>query len=70
MDHRELVALAAQMMRHNPEYLADAARGAPVGNSVVGSLISLLHGVPRQYAEPAVFEAARALRKPQRRKGD
>jgi hypothetical protein len=56
------VALALEMLRGSPEYVEDARAGAPVGNSVVGSLLSLPpHSIPRQYAEQAVAEALRAL---------
>jgi hypothetical protein len=55
------VQLALVMLRGEPGYIADARAGAPVGNSVVGSLLSLLHGVPRQYAEPAVMQALAQL---------
>ena len=41
-------------MRGNPEYLDDARKGVPVGNSVVGSLLNLIYRVPRQYAEEYV----------------
>lgn len=60
MDHKQAVKVACAMMRGNPEYRADAKRFAPVGNSVVGNLLSLLHGMPRQYAERAALEAARS----------
>lgn len=49
--------IALAMLRESPEYLQDAREGAPVGNSVVGSLLSLVHRVPRQYAEQAVLDA-------------
>jgi hypothetical protein len=49
--------IALALLRESPEYLEDAREGAPVGNSVVGSLLSLVHKVPRQYAEQAVLEA-------------
>jgi len=55
------VRLALAMLRESPEYVADARVGAPVGNSVAGSLLSLFHGIPRQYAEPAVVQALRLL---------
>lgn len=49
--------IALALLRESPEYLDDAREGAPVGNSVVGSLLSLVHHVPRQYAEQAVRDA-------------
>ena len=49
--------LALTVLRESPEYLDDAREGCKVGNSVVGSLLSLQHGIPRQYAEQAVADA-------------
>lgn len=49
--------LAVKMLRESPEYLADAREGYKVGNSVIGSLLSLQYKIPRQYAEQAVAEA-------------
>jgi hypothetical protein len=49
--------LALELLRGNDTYIADARAGAPVGNSVVGSLLSLQHSIPRQYAEEAVRHA-------------
>lgn len=51
------VHLALDMLRDSPELIADARVGAPLGNSIVGSLLSLTHGIPRQYAEAAVLAA-------------
>lgn len=48
------VSLALALIREGGEA---AAAGCQVGNSVAGSLLSLVHHVPRQYAEPAVVEA-------------
>jgi hypothetical protein len=53
--------LALDLLRGSPEYVSDAREGAPVGNSVVGSLLSLQHGIPRQYAEKAVLDAVGIL---------
>ncbi len=61
MTHEQTARLALGLLRESPEYLTDARQGAPVGNSVVGSLLSTLHGVPRQYAERAVAEAIAQL---------
>lgn len=56
------IRLALELLRGSPEYIADAREGAPVGNSVVGSLLSLPpHSIPRQYAEQAVREALALL---------
>jgi len=64
------VQLALGMLRESDQYTQDAREGAPVGNSVVGSLLSTLHGVPRQYAEPAVVEALRILDCEPKQEGD
>ena len=49
--------LALEMLRGNQHYIADAKKGSPVGNSGVGSLLSLIHHIPRQYSEQAVRQA-------------
>lgn len=54
-----LLEIAIEMLRENPE----AGDYWEVGNSLAGSLLNLLHGVPRQYAEPIVGEAVEQLRK-------
>lgn len=54
-----LVQLALEMIRDNGTYREDARQGAPVGNSVIGSLLNLQHKAPRQYTEAAVLEALR-----------
>ena len=61
------VSLALRLI-NDEEYGIEAAQGCEVGNSVVGSLLSLLHGVPRQYAEQAVAEALKIKRAGRRRK--
>ena len=53
--------LALALLRESPEYVEDARKGAPVGNSVVGSLLSVFHQVPRQYGEQAVRQALALL---------
>lgn len=57
----QAVAKAVELLRGNEKYIADAREGAPLGNSVIGSLMSLQHGIARQYAEQAVMEALRIL---------
>jgi hypothetical protein len=54
-------ALAVKLLRESPEYEADARVGAPLNNSVAGSVLSLLYGIPRQYAEQYVREALAEL---------
>ena len=54
--------LALELLRSSPEYREDARAGAPLGNSVVGSLLSLPpHSLPRQDAERGVLAALRIL---------
>jgi len=55
------VERALSLLRANPEYVDDARVGAPIGNSVAGSVLSLTYGTPRQYAERAVVEAVAIL---------
>ena len=54
--------IALAMLRESPDLVEDARVGARVGNSVVGSVMSLVHHIPRQYAEAGVREALIALR--------
>lgn len=53
----DYTALARDLLRASPEYLADARTGVAVSNTVVGSVLSLVHSIPRQYAEQAVARA-------------
>lgn len=61
MSNQRAVTIALELLRDSPEYTQDAREGAPIGNSVVGSLLSLQHQIPRQYGEAAVVEALRIL---------
>lgn len=61
VDHEQLTKHALKLLRGNDEYIADAREGARVGNSVVGSLLSIQHKAPRQYAERAVEDALNIL---------
>lgn len=54
---------ALELLRGNETYTADATRFAPIGNSVVGSLLALTHQAPRQYTERAVVLALATLRR-------
>ena len=61
MSDDHLYRLALELLRGNETYIADAREGAPVGNSVVGSLLAIQHKAPRQYTEEAVRQALRTL---------
>lgn len=61
MNHDQLTKHALKLLRGNESYIADAREGAPVGNSVVGSLLSFQFKVPRQHAEEAVADALTIL---------
>ena len=61
MTQEQLEKHALLLLRESPEYLADARAGARVGNSVVGSLLSIQLQAPRQYAEQAVLAAVNIL---------
>ena len=58
---KQNTSIALRLLRAHPSYIDDAREGAPVGNSVIGSMMSLQYGVPRQYAEAAVREALKRL---------
>lgn len=60
MADQDLVKHALELLRASPdEYLQDARQGAPVGNSILGSVMSMTLKQPRQYTEEAVREALR-----------
>lgn len=57
----DLTTHALTLLRETPDYVSDARRFAPIGNSVIGSIMSLTLGAPRQYTERAVCEALALL---------
>jgi hypothetical protein len=56
-----LVKAALDMLRDNPRFVADARAGAPVGNSVIGSILSIEYRAPRWATERAVHQALAIL---------
>jgi hypothetical protein len=61
--NKHLIAKAKEMLRENKDYYEDAMRGAPVGNTVIGSVLSIVFGAPRWATEDAVVEALRQMRR-------
>lgn len=61
MTRRKLAQLALGLLRDNEHYQDDARAGAPLGNSVVGSLLAIQYQAPRQLTEAAVGDALREL---------
>jgi len=53
----DLTKHALEMLRKDPEVLADARQGVLVGNTILGSVMSLTMNSPRQYTEAAVRNA-------------
>jgi hypothetical protein len=53
-----LMACALKMLREcDAEYVQDARDGAPLNNSVIGSILSIEHKAPRWATEAAVRKA-------------
>jgi hypothetical protein len=46
-----LITQALDMMRNNPDLAADALQGAPVRNTVLGSIFAAEYKIPRWAAE-------------------
>jgi hypothetical protein len=53
---------AYRLLKDEPDYIADAEQFAQIGNSVVGSVLSLTTGSPRWATEQAVLTALERLR--------
>jgi hypothetical protein len=68
MSDEALTRHALRLLKAYPDYVADARRFAPIGNSVVGSLMSLTLGAPRWATETAICEALREFARQKRRK--
>lgn len=58
----DLVKHAESLLRSDADYLSDAREGVQVANTVVGSVIAMTTGTPRQYAEEAVRKALKRIR--------
>lgn len=58
----DLIDHAYQLLKTNPNYLADARQFARVNNTVIGSLLSLSSGNPRWATEAAVKSALQRIR--------
>lgn len=63
MPDEALIKHALALLKSDKDYLADAREGAPVANTVVGSVMSITTGTPRQHTEAAVREALKRLRR-------
>lgn len=58
---KQIIEHALRMLRDDPDLLADARVGAPLGNSILGGVIQITLETPRQYAEAAIVEAVRRI---------
>ena len=56
-----LIQQALDMMRNNPDLAADALQGAPVRNTIIGSLLAIEYKCPRWAAEHFVCIALSEL---------
>ena len=56
-----LIQQAIKMMRDNPDLAADALQGAPVRNTIIGSLLAIEYKCPRWAAEHFVRVALSEL---------
>jgi hypothetical protein len=66
-DQDHLVRRALCYLRDSDNYRQDAETGAPLGNSVIGSLLSLIYKAPRWATEQAVLEALTQLKRERKR---
>jgi hypothetical protein len=53
--------LAIKLLRSNKNYIQDVKNAGNTHNTVAGSVLSVQHQIPRQYAERAVAEALRVI---------
>ena len=65
MNEDQLTNHALKLLQSDPDYLADARIGAPLGNSIIGSVMNFTLKVPRQYTEQAVVRALAIIDKEQ-----
>jgi ribosomal protein S12 len=64
-----LITQALDMMRNNPDLAADALQGAPVRNTVLGSIFAAEYKIPRWAAEHCVRVALSELHGIRERRG-
>jgi len=64
-----LIQQAVEMMRNDPDLAADALQGAPVRNTVLGSIFAAEYKIPRWAAEHFVRVALSELHGIRERRG-
>jgi len=64
-----LIKRAIEMMRNDPDLAADALQGAPVRNTVLGSIFAAEYKIPRWAAEHFVRVALSELHGIRERRG-
>ena len=63
MTLEQLTDHAYRMMKDDAELIRDARAGVLVGNTLVGSVMSMTLKAPRQYTEAAVAEALKRIKR-------